>query len=397
MWREASKRAIRIAASIASAANFESHVNEYNSQITTPATGTPEAKLRSERSRALHTFTLSRPQVLNAFDDEMCRRITEDIPRVARNPDIYIVGILSNSPRAFCAGGDVLALTSEAKRDIASAKTYLRNEYALDWLLECFSKPTVSFINGVCMGSGVGLSAYNTHRVAGENYKWAMPEVKIGLFPDVGVASVLARLPWPIGLYLGLTGRAIGRADAQWLGLATHCIASSHFGEIQAALTDAYPVDPILDGLNEKQPVGPLQNDSSLIRDHFSHATLGEIFRSLAKAEAAGSDWAKETLAGLRKSSPIALAITDRHIRAARTLDIRETLIEDYRLAVRCLESNDFHEGVRAALRDKDGAPKWQSARFEDVTPDMVAAYFAPLGDDDLVLPSRSEMQAARV
>ena len=153
---------------------------------------------------------------------------SSEIPRVARNADIYIVALLSSSPRAFCAGGDVLKLTSEAKRDIESAKTYLRNEYSLNWLLECFSKPVVSFINGVCMGSGAGLTAYNTHRVAGENYKWAMPETKIGLFPDVGVANVLARMPWPIGLYLGLTGRAIGRADAQWLkpGDALHTVGA---------------------------------------------------------------------------------------------------------------------------------------------------------------------------
>ena len=169
------------------------------------------------RSGALQKFTLNRPHALNAFDDEMCNIIGSEIPRVARNADVYIVALLSGNARAFCAGGDVLKLTSEAKHDIESAKTYLHNEYSLNWLLECFSKPTVSLINGVCMGSGAGLTAYNTHRIAGENYKWAMPETKIGLFPDVGVANALARMPWPIGLYLGLTGRAIGRADAQWL------------------------------------------------------------------------------------------------------------------------------------------------------------------------------------
>lgn len=342
-------------------------------------------------------LTLNRPRVLNALDRDMCRAISDEIPRIARNPDIYIVALLSSSPKAFCAGGDVLALTSEAKRDLESAKAAMRTEYELDWLLECFSKPVVSFIDGICMGSGVGLSAYNTHRVAGENYKWAMPEVKIGLFPDVGVANVLARLPWPIGLYLGLTGRSIKRDDAQWLGLVTHCIASSHFSVILAKLADAEPVDPILDGLNEIQSEGALQKEAGLIRDHFSHATLVEIFQSLTKAEASGSDWARETLVGLRKSSPISLAITDRHIRNARTLDIRETLIEDYRLAVRCLGDSDFFEGVRAALRDKDSAPNWSPARFEDITSENIERYFAPLAEGELNLLSRAEMQAARV
>jgi enoyl-CoA hydratase len=371
-------------------------VSEHNTQITTTSSA-PESKIAVQRSGALQMFTLTRPHVLNAFDDEMCRILSAEIPRVARNADIYIVALLSGSPRAFCAGGDVLALTSEAKRDIESAKTYLRNEYSLDWLLECFSKPSVSFINGVCMGSGVGLTAYNTHRVAGENYKWAMPETKIGLFPDVGVAHVLAKLPWPIGLYLGLTGRAIGRADAQWLGLVTHCIASARFGEILAGLSEAEPVDPILDGLNEIQEIGLLQKEKGLIEDHFSAPTLKEIFQSLAKAEATGSEWARAVLADLRRCSPLSLAITYRHICSARTLDIRQTLIEDYRLAVRCLENHDFHEGVRAALRDKDGQPKWRPARYEDVSPDLIEPYFAPLGEHDLALPSRKDMQAARV
>jgi enoyl-CoA hydratase len=372
-------------------------VNEQNAQTATAPTNAQEPKIVAERTQALRSFTFNRPRALNALDDEMCRTLSEALPRIARDPDTYIVALLSSSPKAFCAGGDVLALTATAKRDLESAKATMRNEYALDWLLECFSKPTVSFIDGLCMGSGAGLTAYNTHRVAGENYKWAMPEVKIGLFPDVGVANVLARLPWPIGLYLGLTGRTIKRDDAQWLGLVTHCIAASEFAGIRAKLADAVPVDPMLDDMNQIQPGGPLQKDADLIRDHFSHATLREIFQSLTKAQASGSEWAGETLAGLRKSSPVSLAITDRHIRDARSLDIRETLIVDYRLAVRCLENHDFYEGVRALLRDKDGEPKWSPAHFEDVTADIVEKYFTPLGDDEFDLPSRSEMQTARV
>jgi enoyl-CoA hydratase len=372
--------------------NSEPPLNEQHTLVATE-----EPKIEIARSGALHKFTLNRPRALNALDAEMCHAISSEIPRVARSADVYIVALLSGTPKAFCAGGDVLKLTDEARRDPESAKAHLRNEYALDWLLECFSKPTVSFINGVCMGSGVGLTAYNTHRVAGENYKWAMPETKIGLFPDVGAANVLARLPWPIGLYLGLTGRAIGREDAQWLGLATHCISSAHFPEILTKLSDAEPVDPILDGLNELPKIGPLQKETGLIQDHFSHATLAEIFKSLRAAESAGSDWAKNTLSSLDACSPLSLAITDRHIRASRSLDIRETLIEDYRLAVRCLQGHDFHEGVRAALRDKDGKPRWRPSRFEDLSPDLVDSYFVPLDEPELVLPTREEMQAARV
>lgn len=342
-------------------------------------------------------LVLDRPKALNAFDDEMRAAFATEIPRIARNPDIYIVTLTSTSPKAFCAGGDVRALVATAKADMHKARAMFAAEYQLDWLLDCFSKPTVSLIDGLCMGSGAGLSCYNTHRVAGENYSFAMPETAIGLFPDVGVAHMLARMPWPVGLYLGLTGRSIGRADAYWLGLATHCIPAAAFEDILKRLADVETVDPMLDGLHQDQGRGPLQDDMGMIRDVFSAETLGGILKKLEGVRGAAKNWADATLADLRKRSPISLAITDRHIRLCRDLDLRETLIQDYRIAWRCLEAPDFAEGVRAALIDKDNAPRWRHARVEEVREVEVDAYFTPLGSADLMLPTREEMQAARV
>jgi enoyl-CoA hydratase len=353
-------------------------------------------KLRVERKGALVNFVLNRPNVLNAFDDDMRQILTDEIPRIARNADIYVVLLTSASAKAFCAGGDVRALAAEAKRDMVKTRQYFANEYQLDWQLDCFSKPAVSLIDGICMGSGAGLTSYNTHRVAGENYKWAMPETAIGLFPDVGVAHVLARMPWPMGLYLALTGRRVNRADAHWLGLATHCISSAHFGKITTLLSGAEPIDPLLDNLHEAQSAGPLQNEAAMIGDFFSGDSLDTIVEALRRAEGATKAWADAALTTLMKCSPLSLKITYRHIREARALDLRQTLIQDYRLAWRCLEAPDFAEGVRAALIDKDNAPKWSPPSLDRVTPDMVQSYFAPLGEHELSLLSRDEMQAAR-
>ena len=284
-----------------------------------------------------------------------------------------------------------------ATQDMTAALGYFRGEYSLNWTLDCFSKPTVSLINGICMGSGAGLTLYNTHRVAGENYKFAMPEVAIGLFPDVGVSHVLANLKWPIGLYLGLTGRAIGWSDANWLGLATHCIPSQHYSWIIDKLSEAEPVDPLLDRLHEPQVIGPLQVESRWVEDTFTAGSIREIVGRLQRAQGASRIWAGTALASLSKASPLSLAITHRHICSARALDLRETLIEDYRIAVRCLNGGDFFEGVRAALIDKDGAPRWQHGTIDAVTDHEVAAYFEPLGPDDLVLPLRTQMQLLRV
>ncbi|MGE0055429.1 MAG: enoyl-CoA hydratase/isomerase family protein [Hyphomicrobium sp.] len=368
-------------------------------QATTAAhaTQTEPAKIEAVRRGALMRFVLNRPRALNAFDDDMRKILSDEIPKTARNPDIYICALTSASDRAFCAGGDVRALVNCAKTDMARARQMFAAEYQLDWLLDCFSKPTVSFINGLCMGSGAGLSSYNTHRVAGENYSFAMPETAIGLFPDVGVAHKLAAMPWPIGLYLGLTGHRVGRADAFWLGLVTHCIASSHFEDILDALSQSEPVDPLLDGLHQDQDRGELERTFPMIREYFSGENLAEILRALAGAKGEAKPWAESVLAELGKYSPTSLAITDVHIRACRSLDLRETLIQDFRIAWRCLEGNDFAEGVRAALIDKDNKPRWQPGKIDDVDPAEVARYFAPLGENDLALPTREQMQAARV
>lgn len=354
-------------------------------------------KVEVARHGAVMTITLNRPEALNAFDDEMRQVFAAEIPKIARDPDIYVVMLNSTSPKAFCAGGDVRALVKTAAADTALAASYFAGEYRLNWLLECFSKPTVSLINGLCMGSGAGLTCFNTHRVAGETYKFAMPETAIGLFPDVGVAHVLALLPWPMGLYLGLTGRIVGQADAHWLGLATHCIGSAHYAHIIEQLSTAEPIDPLLDSLHESPAAGPLQGEQAMIADLFSSPSLVEILQKLANAKGASQGFAQSTLADLRKRSPVSLAITDRHIRSVRQLDLRQTLIQDYRLAVRCLEARDFAEGVRAALVDKDASPRWQHAALEDITEHEIARYFEPLPDGDLSLPTREDMQGARV
>lgn len=341
--------------------------------------------------------TLARPRALNALTCDMRETLSERLWAFARDPQVYAVVLRSESPRAFSSGSDVREVLSRARADLAEGNKTFADEYALNWQCECFSKPTVSLIDGMVMGGGVGISLYGTHRVAGEKYAFAMPETLIGLFPDVGVCHVLARLSGHVGMYLGLTGRSIGRADAYALGLATHCIAADRFAEIEAALADTWPVDTVLDARHEEPAPGDLMPYRDVIADCFSAPTVEEIVARLAAVTGAHRAWAQDVVADLGRRSPLALKITHRHIREASALDLRQTLQVDYRLAVRLLEARgDFYEGVRAALIDKDGVPQWSPARLEDVTAAMLDDVFAPLGDGELVLPTREEMQALR-
>ena len=354
------------------------------------------ADLNAEKVGAAMRLTLQRPKALNALTAGMRGEIGRALASAARDAGVYCLVLRSVSDRAFSAGSDVREVTGTAKSDPAAGAKLFADEYLLNWSCECFSKPTISFIDGMVMGGGVGISLYGTHRVAGERYSFAMPETLIGLFPDVGVCHAFARMPDNIGVYLGLTGVSIGRADAYALGLVTHCIAASEFVEIEALLAEAWPVDQQLDPRHKDPGEGEVMTRSEMIARCFGGATMTEIISRLEAETGPHSDFAKATLALLRKRSPISLAVTLRHIRDAQARDLREVLMMDYRLALRMLARHDFYEGVRAAIIDKDHAPRWQCASIEEVTDAMVETYFTTLGPGDigldLVLPTRSEM-----
>lgn len=350
------------------------------------------AYVRFDKRGALADIALDRPRALNALNAQMRAAVTAAFQPLDRDPEIYAVCLRSTSERGFCAGGDVRELVAWAREDMAKARQAFADEYRMNWQLECFAKPAVAFIDGMVMGSGVGMSAYLTHRVAGSRYRFAMPETAIGLFPDVGATHILSRLPHEIGTYLALTGAGIERADAYALGLVTHCIDAEKFEEIRAALADAWPIDALLDERHRDPGPSALLSRAQVIEECFSAATVEQVVLRLASVEGADKDWAQGCLSDLRRMSPTALKITLRHIRSASSDELDEVLERDYSLACACLEGHDFIEGVRAALIDKDGKPAWKPATLEDVTDAMVEAHFTA-GCGKLDLPPRRYAQ----
>ena len=362
---------------------------------TAPATA-PAADITREQKGSLALVTLDRPRALNALTIAMRAALAGWLAAFSRDPQVYAVVLQSSSAKAFSAGSDVREVAALGRSDREAARGAFRDEYALNWRLECFSRPTVSLIDGMVMGGGVGISLYGTHRVAGAGYRFAMPETRIGLFPDVGVCHAFARLPDAMGPYLGLTGRTIGRADAFALGLVTHCIPASRFAEIKDGLADTMPVDSLLDDRHEDPGPGDLVPVREVIARCFSAPDVPGILARLDAEQGAHRDWAQVTAAELGDRAPLSLAVTHRHIAAAKTLDLRQVLETDYRLACRFLDDEDFYEGVRAAVIDKDGKPRWRPASLDDVAPADVDRYFGPLEGGSWSLPTRAEMQAAR-
>lgn len=356
----------------------------------------PEIGVSFERSGATVVLTLDRPAKLNAINSGMKAAIANEIPKVARDPQVYAVVLQSATSRIFSAGGDIREFYDLAQVSPEAAAAECAREYSLIWLLECFSKPTIALIDGPVMGTGAGVVQATTHHVAGAGYRFQMPETLIGFFPDNGVCWHLARLPHEIGTWLALSGASIGREDAYWLGLVTHCIEAARFGEIKAAIARAEPIDIVLDGLHVAPGEPPLKSLSGVIERCFSAGTVGEILRRLGE-ENSERGWCESAVATLRARSPLALEATLQHVRRARHLDLRQTLALDYRLAARLVVAHDFLEGVQARIIEKNREPRWAPAALTDLGQRQVERLFDPLGAGELMLPTRAEMQAMRV
>ncbi len=329
---------------------------------------------------------LTRVKDLNALTLGMIRALEAFKHACAKNPHIY--GIVQEAEgKGFCAGGDIRLIRNLVEDRPAEADRYYAEEYQHNWTLQCFRKPHVSLMNGVTMGGGVGISLYGTHRVAGETFSFAMPETGIGFTPDVGASWFLPRMPGKIGLYLALTGHVCRRADTYYLGVATHCIPAEKFGAIKAAMIEAEPIDPILDGLHEPPGESDLERLKSPVDRIFSAATLDDVFRGLEREDGEWRGWARETLARLSKRSPLSLNVTFELQRRGRTFrSLKEALAIEYRVATRMIRQHDFREGVRAVIIDKDNSPRWQPGTPAEAANALVQPMFEPPPGGDLQL-----------
>lgn len=335
-------------------------------------------------------LTLNRPRALHALNTAMRAKMAEALQRWAGDPETYAVVLASSGGKAFCAGGDVRELLDWVRDDLGKARRSVADEYRLVWQIDCFSKPVVALIDGLVMGSGAGISMFATHRLAGPHYAFAMPETALGFFPDVGATVFLGRLPGAMGLYLGLTGDRIGRADAYQLGIASHCIDPGHYPAIRTALAAADPVDPLLDGLHADPGPGLLAAHRDAIDRCFAAADVPAIMARLEAEKGRHRDWAQATLAKLAKASPLSLAVTLRQLRDGKAIGLKEALEREHRMTVNLMACHDFAEGVRALLIDKDGAPRWRFT-LDKISPADVEQAFAPLAEGELSLPARPQ------
>jgi enoyl-CoA hydratase len=267
---------------------------------------------------------------------------------------------------------------------------FWRDEYPLNMLIKTYRKPYIALIDGIVMGGGVGISVHGSHRVAGDKFSFAMPEVGIGFFPDVGATWFLPRLPGEIGTYCALTGERMNAADACAAGVATHRVPSARFTELLEALYGTVSVDAVLGAFSQPAGEATLAPRRAAIDRLFVGDRVEDVVQRMQREAAAGyadSEWAGATAASLRRKSPTSLKIGLAQMRRGKHWDFAQCMEAEFCIVARIVRGHDFYEGIRAVIIDKDNKPRWMPATLDEVSARDVDAYFADTGADPLVLP----------
>ncbi len=347
--------------------------------------------------RRIGVATLNSPRTLNGLSLAMCEPLDARLRAWQDDPAIAAVLLDGAGGKAFCAGGDLHGLyrsmldnTGAAAWDNVYARRFFEVEYRLDYLIHCYRKPLVCWGSGIVMGGGVGLMMGASHRIVTETTRFAMPEVSIGLFPDVGGTWMLGRLPRGIGTFLALTGAQLGAADCLRLGLADRACRSSDLPELHAALaaTDWDPdpqahgaqVDRLIDRLSADGAAGapgPLQTHFEAIRRACDRADFDEICAGIRGWDGHDDPWLARAAATFAAGSPGSARLGYTLVQRARLQSLAEVFRQEYVASLHCAAEGDLREGIRALLIDKDKSPRWRPATHAQADAQWVRRFFS--------------------
>ncbi len=342
-------------------------------------------------------LTFNRPQALNALSFDMIKSMRGLFTDWANDPNIVAVISQGSGEKAYCAGGDVRGLYHSATGAGARVhEDFFRAEYTLNYQLHRFfkatGKPYIAMMDGIVMGGGMGVGQPATIRIVGDRTKMAMPETKIGLFPDVGGTYFLSRSPGALGLYIGLTSNIIGGSDAIAASLADlYMTREAQTAFIAALNTMQWSSSPLADisrlakSLSSTPPLSALHAQQDCIERHFANkADVSAIITSLrAESDPTQTEWTNKIANDILLRSPTLLEVVKRQIETGVTLNLAECFRRELNMVHTCFAQGDVVEGIRALAIDKDNQPKWQPPSLQEVTSASVDAFFAPHWQND--------------
>ncbi|AIY39761.1 3-hydroxyisobutyryl-CoA hydrolase [Collimonas arenae] len=357
-------------------------------------------ELIAENGKRIGVATLNVEKTLNAISLEMVDLLDVQLRAWANDAGIAMVVLQAAGEKAFCAGGDLQDLyrtmldqhASGQREDITSntyACDFFEREYRLDYLIHTYPKPMLAWAHGIVMGGGVGLMAGASHRVVTEKSRLAMPEITIGLYPDVGGTWFLNRMPGQLGLFLALTGASIGAADAIFARLADYQIDHAQ----KQALLETLLVQPwdgrqddvlltrvLLDAEHKAATTFaaaamPLRQHFELIHQLCSAPTLGEVVQNIVDLKTDDA-WLQKGIVTLVAGSPASTWLSHDLQKRALHMSLAEVFRLEYVVSLHCAARADFAEGIRALIIDKDRQPKWQPATLAEVASDWGNGFF---------------------
>lgn len=331
-------------------------------------------------------ITLNRSKALNALSFNMIELLTKYLLEFKNNNNIKAVIIKSDHNKAFCAGGDIKSLYTNGRNNPEQAAQFFYHEYRLNTLIHNYPKPYIAILNNITMGGGVGISIHGSHKIATDNLVLAMPETSIGFYPDIGASYFLSRLSDGLGLYLGLTGYRLNCLEAKYLNLVNYIIANNNKEElINNIINNSDNNNDNIENIITKYNVNNSYLDTDLknnikqnlehIKTCFNNQNIAQIFENLNNYKI-NQIWAEKTLKLLNTKSPSSLIITTELLNRAKNLNFKQCMQMEYGLSYGFLLNNDFYEGIRALLIDKDNKPNWDNIDISDYQKFDYGKYF---------------------
>ncbi|KAG9452390.1 hypothetical protein H6P81_005294 [Aristolochia fimbriata] len=330
---------------------------------------------------------LNRPSALNSLNRDMVDHLRKIYKKWESDPAVLFVMIKGNGG-TFCSGSDLLSIYHDITQGkMIACRRFFKSLYKFAFLLSTYSKPHVAILDGITMGGGTGVSIPGTFRVVSDNTVFSIPQICCGFHPDAGASFYLSRLPGHLGEYLALTGEKLNGYEMLEYGLATHLTPSTDIAALMKYLGALVSDDRLTTALSRftgrfipsrNRIAGRLET----IDKCFGLETVEEIICALEREVKKGGHWVTSALGRLKQVSPLMLKVSLKSIREGRNQTLEQCLVREYRTTLHCISkdvSNDFIEGLRARLVDKDSSPKWHPPSLEAVTKDMVDHYFSPI------------------
>lgn len=359
------------------------------------------SELHSANGLKIGVATLNKPKALNALDLDMIRLLAPKLLAWQQDRSVAMVMLEGSGDKAFCAGGDVVAMynamQAEPHKTPDSLLDFFREEYQLDHLIHTFDKPILVWGNGIVMGGGLGLMSGASHRIVTESARIAMPEVTIGLYPDVGGSWFLNKMPTGCGMFLGMTGASINAADALYIHLADHFISQvqkhAFIDQLQIVewLQDSQQNHHLLTELCDKMQgmhtnllmPSNVEQHQLVIEKTTNKSSAAEVVDAILSIDAIDDKWLIKAQRTLKNGSPITMQLVFEQLKRGENLSLSDVFRMELNMSYHCGQKGEFQEGVRALLIDKDNTPNWTFATVKDVPANIIEEFFSnPFGDN---------------